>query len=96
MLRILQIMYHIDNCSVVSNQGGLLETHTDLHSSANTFYWKVWSSTFKVFPTVVDVSAMSHRANAAGQHQQRFHHQLARRVRSAIGAHAQGGGKPCH
>ena len=45
---VLQIMYHIDNCSVIENRGAFVQSHVDLHDSANTFYWKLWSCTFKV------------------------------------------------
>lgn len=41
-------MYHIDNCSIIENRGAFIQSHVDLHDSANTFYWKFWSCTFKV------------------------------------------------
>ncbi|KRY48456.1 HHIP-like protein 1, partial [Trichinella britovi] len=39
------IEYFIDNCSVALNNGSIIETHRDLHRSANAFKWKVWQST---------------------------------------------------
>ncbi|KRY89173.1 HHIP-like protein 1 [Trichinella pseudospiralis] len=38
------IEYFVDNCSVALNNGSIIETHRDLHRSANAFKWKVWQS----------------------------------------------------
>ncbi len=46
-ISIIQIEYHIDNCSVTGNRGPLIETHKDLYRSANVFFWHVWSCTFE-------------------------------------------------
>ncbi|KAL3080363.1 hypothetical protein niasHT_038403 [Heterodera trifolii] len=41
-----EIGWHIDNCSIVENQGPILDTHRDLFASANVFHWNFWSNTF--------------------------------------------------
>ncbi|CDW52478.1 Deleted in malignant brain tumors 1 protein [Trichuris trichiura] len=41
-----EVAYLIDNCSVSFNNGSVIETHRDLQSSANSFWWKIWQSNF--------------------------------------------------
>lgn len=43
---IAEIHYFIDNSTVIDNQGPIIETHRDLHSSANVFKWVFWRSWF--------------------------------------------------
>ncbi|GMT10248.1 hypothetical protein PFISCL1PPCAC_1545 [Pristionchus fissidentatus] len=42
---IVEITYHLDNCSLVEN-GGVIESHRDSFASANVFNWNIWSNTF--------------------------------------------------
>lgn len=43
---ISQIWYYVDNCTVTGNNGSIIETHRDLHSSANVFWWTIYKSYF--------------------------------------------------